>query len=150
MCPWADILYAMDRAWWQKYYASSPLVFLGERITCNQRVPGVTTVRFSHPKNSGAGAMVLAEMLGARRIILLGYDCSYGADGKRHWHGDHPKVLGNAVSMPKWYPMFREVAGQLAHCDIVNASRRTALDFWQKQPLEQALEDTRHRLDRTG
>ncbi|GAB3099725.1 hypothetical protein GCM10027217_18230 [Pseudomaricurvus hydrocarbonicus] len=124
--------------------------FKGERITLNQRISAVKTIRFTHPKNSGAGAMVLAENFGARRIILLGFDCQYSADGIRHWHGDHPKGLGNAVSMPKWYPQFRETAGLLGHCDIINATRSTALDFWPKQPLEQALADTRHSLDRTG
>lgn len=130
----------MDRAWWTKYSADARKTFSGQRITCNQRIKGVTTINFKHPKNSGAGAMVLAERVGARKIILLGYDCRYSASGKRHWHGDHPKGLGNAVSMPKWQPHFTEVAGLLGHCTIINASRDTSLSIWQKQSLEHALE----------
>ena len=131
----------MDRAWWKTYSAEAQKTFNGQRITCNQHINGVTTVHFNHPKNSGAGAMVLAESMGARRIILLGFDCQYSPDGTRHWHGDHPKGLGNAVSMPKWYPHFHEVAGLLGHCEIINSTRATALDFWQKKPLEQALDN---------
>lgn len=133
----------MDRAWWVKYFAGRRKRFAGEKITCNQNVQGVKSVRFSHPKNSGAGAVALAEYFGARRIIMLGYDCQYAEDGKRHWHGDHPKGLGNAVSMPHWYEQFRELSTQLTHCEIINASRATRLEFWPRQSLEAALGDLR-------
>lgn len=83
--------------------------------------------------------MSLAAHWGAERIILLGYDCKYADDGRRHWHGDHPKGLGNAVSMPKWMGQFKEIADHLRGVMIVNASRDTALRFWPRQSLEEAL-----------
>lgn len=83
--------------------------------------------------------MSLAAHWGAKRIILLGYDCKYADDGKRHWHGDHPKGLGNAVSMPKWMGQFKEIADHLRGVMIVNASRDTALRFWPRQSLGEAL-----------
>lgn len=109
-------------------------------MSSTKAIRGVQPVRFEQGGNSGAGAMSLAEYFGARRIILLGYDCGYAPDGKRHWHGDHPKGLGNAVSMPKWHRQFEEMAGHLANCEIINASRRTALRLWPRSPLEKALE----------
>lgn len=129
----------MDRAWWNQYYSRAQVNFKGELVTCSNRVTGVKSVKFEHGENSGAGAMALAEYFGARQIILLGYDCKYALDGKRHWHGDHPKALGNAISMPKWKSQFKNIAGHLGNCEIVNASRETALDFWPVISLEDAL-----------
>lgn len=134
----------MDRAWWRQYADHTLTHFKGERVTINANVHGIQVIKFNHGKNSGVGAMSLAAHLGAERIILLGYDCQYGADGLRHWHGDHPKTLGNAVSMPKWYEQFRKMVAPLSRCEIINASRATALDFWPRQSLGEALEDSRH------
>ena len=129
----------MDRAWWSKYHAEARQKFKGELVCAAERCFGVRRVRFKNGGNSGAGAMSLAAHWGARRIILLGYDCKYADDGKRHWHGDHPKGLGNAVSMPKWMGQFKEIAGHLRGVMIVNASRDTALRFWPRQSLGEAL-----------
>jgi len=129
----------MDRAWWKTYLNDVRLKFRGERLSSARSINGVETVRFYQGGNSGAGAMSLAEHFGARRIILLGYDCGYAGDGKRHWHGDHPEGLGNAVSMPKWAAQFADMAGHLGNCEIINASRRTALTLWPRQDLETAL-----------
>lgn len=70
---------------------------------------------------------------------MLGYDCKHAADGKRHWHGDHPKGLGNAGSVGKWPAQFRDVAQRLHGVEIVNATRDTALTIWPQVPLEEAL-----------
>lgn len=130
----------MDRKWWQKYHEKARQHFKGELVCVAERCFGVRRVRFKHGGNSGAGAMALAAYWGAKRIILLGYDCKYAEDGKRHWHGDHPRGLGNAVSMPKWKPQFKEMAQQLDGLKIVNSTRDTALKFWPRQSLEKALD----------
>lgn len=133
----------MDRAWWRKHGAEAAKQFRGDRLTSSSGCPFAKTVKFDRGDNSGAGAMSLAEHFGARRIILIGYDCQYAPDGKRHWHGDHPKGLGNAVSMPKWKAQFHEMAGKLGHCEIINASRATALPFWPRMSLAEALSGSR-------
>lgn len=129
----------MDRAWWQVCGAEAQLKFKGERFSAKYHSPYSQQVIFEHGGNSGAGAMSLAEHFGARKIIMLGYDCGYGEEGERHWHGDHPRALGNAVSMPKWDKQFAEVVGHLSHCNVINASRKTALTYWPTKPLEEAL-----------
>lgn len=100
---------------------------------------GAERVRFKHGGNSGAGALCLAAHFGAKRIIMLGYDCKHAADGKRHWHGNHPKGLGNAGSVDKWPAQFRDVAQRLHGVEIVNATRDTSLTIWPQVPLEEAL-----------
>ncbi|MGM0927535.1 MAG: hypothetical protein ACQEXC_14105 [Pseudomonadota bacterium] len=125
----------MDRKWW---HVMRP-VFAGECLTIAPNVSGARQSRAPKGGNSGAGAMLLARHRGARRIILLGYDCQYAEDGKRHWHGDHAKGLGNCASLPKFYGQFREARDQLYDVEVINASRATALDLWPCMPLEEAL-----------
>src|SRR5690606_3786458 len=128
-------------------------VFRGERVSLGSR-PGVRKVRTAYNRNqgqnSGAGAIALAAAWGARRIILLGYDCQYAA-GKRHWHGDHPKgTAGNASpqSVAKWPAQFRDLLPHVRGIEIINATRQTALTVFARATLEDALcerDQSRHR-----
>lgn len=127
----------MDRAWWRAY-GNEARQFAGQRITTANDCPSAQTMKFEKGRNSGAGAMALAERFGARKIILLGYDCKV-AGSKRHWHGDHPKGLGNAHSLPKWPAQFEDMRSQLSHVNIINATRDTALRLWPRVTLEAAL-----------
>lgn len=142
IAPWADVLYAMDSKWWQRS-KTGQAEFQGLKITGKRRTtdncPIATRVDFDQGGNSGAGAMMLAKHWGASRIILLGYDCQYAPNGKRHWHGDHPVGLGNCVSLPKFPQQFTEIAEKLGSVDVVNASRATALDQWRRVNIDHAL-----------
>jgi hypothetical protein len=133
----------MDKNWWDFHHEEAARNFAGRQITTSRRCYHAETLKLKpRGKNSGCGAISLAASWGARRIVLLGYDCKYAADGARHWHGDHPKGLGNAVSMPKWMPQFEEVATRFKALDIVNASRDTDIEFWPRVTLESALAET--------
>src|SRR5690606_16993842 len=100
MVPWADVLYAMDKVWWDQYGEEAEKTFTGERWA-PLRYPGVRREIFNRGKNSGVGAISLAAHWGARKIILLGYDCQL-TGGRAHWHEDHPKGLGNAGGVKDW------------------------------------------------
>lgn len=137
ICPWADALYAMDNEWWRQY---------GKRVS--DEFGGVTFSRYGeygtrkvsiHGSNSGAGAILLAAEIGAKRIVLLGYDCQQS--GKKHWHQDHKHPLGNCESMPHWEKHFQFVADHV-EVPIVNASRETALDCFPLRRLEDELFNT--------
>lgn len=128
----------MDRAWWKKYHREAR-DFQGLKFTACADCFDAQIPPMPAQGNSGAGAIALAATMGAQRIILLGYDCKYAKDGKRHWHGDHPKGLGNAASMPKWAAQFEKTAAQYRHVEIVNASRETALRLWPRVDLDKAL-----------
>lgn len=135
MAPWADVLFAMDRAWWVHHH---PINFSGERISTSRNCPGARNLKFVAGGNSGAGAISLAEYHGVQRIILLGYDCQF-TGGKRHWHGNHPRALKNAGSLPDWPAQFSELAERFASIEIINATRSTALTQWPRMSLEKAL-----------
>lgn len=139
-CPWADVLYALDRAWWDKYLDEAKQAFSGLRVS-PQKVPGVQRIMNWVPRertNSGAMALVLAAYWGVRRIVMLGYDCQH-TDGKTHWHGSHPEGLGDAHGAANWPAQFRAISARLAGVDVVNASRVSALTQFPRASLESAL-----------
>jgi hypothetical protein len=118
--------------------------FAGDAYSVNP-VPGVQRVQFAgHIRNSGVLAIALAHRFGAARITLLGYDCQH-TGGKTHWHGDHPRGMGNAGSIagtknaPRWSEQFDQVAERVKSAAVVNASRVTALAAFPRAPLEECL-----------
>ena len=128
----------MDRVWWTAYGKEVAKGFTGSKFAPLRGIAGVEVVHSLGTQNSGAGAIALAVMFGAKRVILLGYDCQH-TNGKKHWHGDHPKGLGNAGSVGKWPKQFLQVAQKFASIDIVNSTRETALTCFKKSPLEVEL-----------
>ena len=136
--PWADALFAIDNEWWKRYRDDVIYRFSGKRYSSNN-CSQVEKVRLETYGNSGAAAISLAAKIGAKRILLLGYDCKYADDGKRHWHGDHPAGLGNAKNIGNWIERFGQLAKDLRNIEIINVSRETVLTCFPRQTLEQAL-----------
>jgi hypothetical protein len=95
----------------------------------------------SHGNNSGYAAINLAYHLGAKRIILLGYDM--GNDGRRgHHHDGYPvPVTGDDIYRDQFVPGFRVLADLLKTkgIEVYNASPRSLLTVWPKITIEKAL-----------
>jgi len=95
----------------------------------------------SHGNNSGYAAINLAYHLGAKRIILLGYDM--GNDGKRgHHHDGYPvPVTGDNIYRDQFIPGFKILADLLKTkgIEVYNASPNSLLNAWPKITLEKAL-----------
>ncbi len=158
--PFADILYAGDFSWWVHYErqvkARKWPEFAGERWTASSNaakrhqcnwVQGVQGGGLSKNPgsiilggNSGHAALGLAVELGAKRVVLLGYDMQR-TGGRSHHHGDHPAPLGNGNSFPTWVRRFGLVAEQAPKrgIEIINASRATALTCFQRKSIDEAL-----------
>jgi len=130
----------MDRNWWAKYIGLVMTDCEGLRISPLSGMAGVNKVLFRHYQNSGAGAVSLAAHWGAKRIILLGYDCQK-TGGKSHWHGDHPKGLGNAGTIATWPTQFKKLETDLKGIEIINCSRETALTMFERKPLAEVLNE---------
>jgi hypothetical protein len=148
LCPWADALFAFDSKWWREYRAEVDKVFLGDRLAYSevaaQSAPGVICLRrapwFTSFHNSGASSISVAAASGARRVLLLGFDCQK-TGGRTHWHGDHPKTLGNAASLKNWPKQFQHVAryAQSKGTKVLNCSRATALTCFERAELSAVL-----------
>lgn len=145
LVPWADVLFAMDAGWWRDHLAAVERGFAGERWGY-VRFPGVRATKGElYPRgwgNSGSFAISLAVVAGAARIVLLGYDCQFAPDGRKHWHDDHPPHLGNAKSVGRWPYQFELVAKYATDrgVRVVNCSRATALTCFERGSLEKQLE----------
>lgn len=148
LAPWADVVFGMDANWWRQYVAEVKGSCTG-RLMCTShavRSLGVEAL-YACPwfPNFGAGnsgmAIIRLALAGkAQKIVLLGYDCQK-TEGKMHWHGDHPKGLGNGASLKRWPKHFEHVArdAKNASCLVLNASRVTALKCFERAELESAL-----------
>jgi len=90
-------------------------------------------------RNSGYQAMNLAVHFGVTRIVLLGYDMAPGKEGRAHWHTDHPVRL--ASSYRHFRKQFETLLAPLAKVgvEVVNCTRRTALECFPCAPLESVL-----------
>lgn len=152
--PWADILYACDAVWWDRYLLEARESFKGEFWTQDpivdqskginriegERAPGLGHDKIHFGGNSGYQAVNFAFLLGADRIVLLGYDMKM-MNGQSHWHGDHPSGLNRGSPLKDWVPQYRPLASDLAFegVTVLNATRSTALDCFPIVDLEDAL-----------
>lgn len=153
MAPWADVLHACDGKWWM-WHRGVPQ-FQGPKFTLDKlaaRWPGVKVLRNTGTqgietdprslrtgRNSGYQAVNIAVHLGAKRIILLGYDMGVDKLGKTHWFGHHPD---KAVSPYKlMIAEMERLPGLLAPLgvEIVNCSRRSAVKGIPASSLEGEL-----------
>jgi len=153
LAPWADVLYSCDAKWWN-WHQGVPR-FAGPKYSLDEksaRWPGVQVLKdtgvagleldpsgLRTGRNSGYQAINLAVHLGARRVLLLGYDMSVSKDGRSHWFGDHPdKQVSPYVRM---LSAFDAIVQPLAAAGVtvINCSRRTALKVFPCAPLEQEI-----------
>jgi len=131
----------MDSCWWQVYGKDVQNTFKGEQFTYTDGVRQAKRARIPRAYNSGAGAILLAQELGAAEVILLGYDGGK-TNGKAHWHKDHPNGLGNAGVSDKWPDQFNQLRA-LLKVPVVNCSKTTAITAFRTSPIEDTLWQTR-------
>jgi hypothetical protein len=153
IAPWATYHYFCDSKWWQWHKDRSDYQsFQGIRITQDTvDEPGVFKIQGTHKpglsespdlihfgSNSGFQALNIAVLMGASRILLLGYDMKIARTGAAHWFGDHPdKVRSN---YPSWLSNFSIAADQLkGKVEVINCSLDTALQCFPKMRLADAL-----------
>ena len=154
LAPWAEVLYSCGddaSSWWQRnvdLHAS----FTGLRYTLDPKAAawaqvlrdtGMTGLETDPSglrtgKNSGYQAINLAVHLGARRIVLLGYDMQPDR-GRHHWFGAHPNPIPPPYA--EFLPCFDSIVEPLRALgvEVVNATRRTALTCFPCVPLLEAL-----------
>lgn len=147
LAPWVDHVFGMDDRWWllhgKEVSATAPKAVRwrwthhakNQFAQPAQKLPG-----YEPYGNSGAGAIALAAASGAKVIYLLGYDAQKTA-GRSHWHGDHPKGLGNAGSVARWPLQFGRCAKamQTRGIRVINLTRQTALTCFPKENADHAL-----------
>lgn len=141
LAPFAQVMFAGDQVWWEHYGAE--VTIPAQRWTVSQRAAelhGARHFRVRGTRSSGCRAIELAIELGAKRVLLLGYDCS--VDSGAHWHGLHQRT-GNpdAARCAGWRREFAQLAAEAAQkgVQIINCSRVTALSCFPRMALQEAL-----------
>lgn len=161
LAPWADCLYSSDRKWYAHYngvpgfkglkfgIGSAPGKrnpfprFPDIQVLTNVGYDGFPNVRhgLTNGRNSGFAAIVLSVHLGARRVILLGYNMNTHG-GKSHWFGRHPSPLPNPDSLlpsfrKRFYTLIKPLAD--AGVTVINCTEHSSLDMFPFQPLREVL-----------
>ena len=162
LAPFADMLYACDSKWWI-YHRETALKFAGLKVCLDDSTPyrdvlvlkwqkkvpsGITLGYSDDPEylatggNSGYQAVNLAGLMGAKRIILLGFDMQ-PVKGKTHFFGDHPPQLVTETSTyrDQFIPAFRTIAPELAKrgIEVLNCTEGSALDAFPMAQLNDVL-----------
>ena len=85
-------------------------------------------------KNTGAGAVNLALLLGARRVFLLGFDMHL-TGGRSNWH-DNTLDTPNEKLYPKfikgWERLAKDLSIKFPGCEIFNITDNSSLDLFPK------------------
>jgi hypothetical protein len=158
MAPWADILYAADYSWWYNNKEAA-LKFEGKKVaidTQNDRWPwelleAVVFLRHGGVDgfderpgyvrtggNSGYQGVHLAVSLGARRIIMCGFDM-HSKNGE-HWFGSHHWKRNYASRYDLFLNRFKQSApALLERAEIINTTPGSALKCFPMMSLEEAL-----------
>jgi hypothetical protein len=163
--PWADALYAADKAWWQVHRGADD--FEGERFTshcpgslefCDDKTElvkqfsGLTLINarsgkdfsnnpeyihYGEQAHSGFQAVNLALLKGAARVVLVGFDYRF-IEGKSHFFGDHSNGLAQFEESK-----FRLLADafKTAPSDrVVNTTPGSRLTAYPQVTLDEALQ----------
>lgn len=154
LLPNADYHYACDKKWWEINYNDVKSGYKGQSFTINDedksrnpdkkydlrridsRFGKGLSDRYLHyglngGGNSGYQAINLAYMLGAKTIILLGFDM-FGT----HFFGKHPPKLD--VSSP--FKEFIKSFETITEVEVINCSRQTSLNCFPKKRLKDVLQ----------
>lgn len=133
LAPWADALVSNDRNWWNVHPDAVNFAgkkFAGVAMHRIQELPA--SGGYVSGTNSGLQGMRVAQMLGATKILLLGFDM-HGD----HYFGKHPHPLRNTA--PARFLSFIKQFDGWRGCAVVNCTPGSALQRFPMSTIEQEL-----------
>ncbi len=151
LAPWADALYACDSRWWAWHQGAPEFTGLRFGMTTH-KWPNVTFVRnlgdrgFASSgdgvytgRNSGYQSLQLAIIMGAKRVLLLGYDMHFEQGGPTHFFGEHPDRRKPPVKV--FLDHFKNCVAPLSKIsvEVVNCSPQSALTMFPRSTISEAL-----------
>jgi hypothetical protein len=163
-----EVLYGCNEGWWVWYWNHGLAEHTAQKWTTNleaarkfglnhvneRNAPGLSTDPsiIHHGHGSGYSLLNLVSLMGAERIVLLGYDLKYapdydGAEQKigstpRHYFGEYPSALQHWPKVhvkggihTELLELYESVARQ-ALVEIVNCSPDTALECFPRVAID--------------
>jgi len=111
--------------------------------TMSRRPSGLYRQELGWGGNTGCIAINLALILGAKRVLLLGFDLKRGLKGQSNWH-PHNVGVPNEASWKRFKIGFQQIACDLPKvfpgCSIFNLGPDSGLDVFPKMELDDVLE----------
>jgi hypothetical protein len=125
--------------WWTQDKAGAERWGLSYVKSANR--PGLGTVRVHLNGNSGAQAVNLATLFGAKRVLLLGFDMQSGPKGQKHWFGSHPVPLVQDLLFDEWIKKFEAIAtdAKAMGVEVINCTPGSALPWFPMADIKEAL-----------
>lgn len=160
IAPWIDGLYAADADWWRAHIDAVrdhhiALLWSQALDACMEwglwHVYARVDIGMSRDSSeihtgrdgghSGYQLVNLAAHLGARRILLVGYDCRASPSGQTHWFGDHPDGLRVTSPYASFAAAYRLAAPDLAAMgvEVINCTPGSAIDAFPRSTLSAVL-----------
>lgn len=153
IAPWADILYACDKSWWDHHNGAPD--FKGEKWTLTDTAAKAYNLNWincifgrdwsNDPNfiagggNSGFQCLNLAVIQNpGAEFFLLGYDMQARDQNKKHFFGNHPKGLDRGSNYTGWVKNFIRASAQINE-KVVNCTVDTAVPCFERKPLREAL-----------
>jgi hypothetical protein len=161
IAPWIDGLYAADPEWWEAHIEQvrdthMSLLWCQDQLTCAKwglwHVPALPSVGMSRDGgrihtgreggHSGFQLLNIAAHLGAKRVLLIGYDC-HANGGKRHWFGDHPPPLRTTSPYTAFAAAYQTAIADLQALgvEVLNCSPGSAIEAFPRRSIGQLLDD---------
>lgn len=137
LAPWADALVSNDRNWWDCHRDARN--FAGKKFASVALPGGVQALpregTFGGGLNSGLQGLRVAKLLGATKILLLGFDLS--AERGAHYFGAHPHPLKHTTT--KRFAKHVEQFNKWHGVPVINCTPRSALKRFPMSTIEQQL-----------
>lgn len=140
----ADMLFFHDNSWNENHpalaaawpgvivtsnrYAAARLAPRARRLDVSALTEAVRVHPDAVHASSGHSAAALAAAMGARRVILLGFDGGH-RNGRAQWHDDY-RESDETVYVERMIPGWRDLVPGLSRfgCDVLNATPDSSID----------------------
>lgn len=140
LAPWADVLCSTDAGWWLAN--AEALQFRGQKYGAMpdfRRISGVERFPADSSINSGLLGVRVAVHLGARRVLLCGFDMNRPGE---HFFGTHPAPL-KSTTADRQEVFKRQFAGfHPRGVEIINCTPGSALTCYPRRELEDCLAES--------
>lgn len=154
LADWLPFVYFMDEPWF-RWHEEELRGFQGLKVTGAPNLKGEPGLKWlqrgkrhvydprpgyiSRGNNSGQGAICLAVALGAKKVILLGFDMH--AKMGHNYHQDHPRGVPKSIYADKYFQCFNMLKPSLEALgvQVVNATLGSALPTFPIVDPEEVL-----------
>lgn len=137
LAPWADALASTDAGWW--HHNADALEFAGKKFGAMpsfREVRGVEILPAETHTNSGLLGVMTAVHLGAKQVLLLGFDLHSPG---QHFFGRHKEPLKSTTAQ-RMEVFRRQFAGYKPRgVEIINCTPGSALDCYPRGNLADCL-----------